>query len=273
MMKRIGRDVDSLSHWESIGASYSAALEDDYHAHRLTVIRKLIPPLLLQPGRQIFDFGCGDAILFAPFLRAGAHIQGVDVAKAMIDLAERRLRDDGHDPALAQLGGVHELERLPAASIDALLSFNVLAYLTDEEERLFYAQARRLVKPGGSLIVTHSNELFDLFSLNRYTAEFFVAKLVGPQFRDRIASLLTAGREPEDRSTYNVRENPLSYRFKLARWGFEEAQQEFINLHLAPPPLREPQTYPDTIGVSEEDRWKLMFTCSTYGSRAVRSPH
>jgi predicted SAM-dependent methyltransferase len=39
-------------------------------------------------------------------------------------------------------------------SLDAILSFNVLAYLTDDQEDLFYRQAFRLLRTGGYLIVT-----------------------------------------------------------------------------------------------------------------------
>jgi chemotaxis methyl-accepting protein methylase len=82
------------------------------------------------------------------------------------------------------VGDVNYLKEIPSASLDGLLSFNVLAYLTDEEELTFYQEASRIVKPGGYLVVTHSNRLFDMFSLNQYTISFFKYHLIGDRSRD-----------------------------------------------------------------------------------------
>jgi ubiquinone/menaquinone biosynthesis C-methylase UbiE len=289
-MEKLGRDLDSKVHWEGIAIDYGGALENRYHQHRLTVIRALIPDELFAPGRHIFDFGCGDGVHFSAFLDAGAQIEGVDFSEGMIEQARRRLRDGRRDIGLARLGGVDALRAVPAASLDAVLSFNVLAYLTQDEEKTFYQQSARILKVGGYLLVTHSNELFDMFSLNRYTFEFFERHLAfEPYYRSALKELLSKADVPEKAATYNVRENPLSYRYKLARYGFEETRQEFINLHRAPPLVLESalireddsaqtqqrgafsqKEYPDTLGWPEEDRWKLMFVCSTFGSCAIK---
>ena len=147
------------------------------------------------------------------------------------------------------------------------------------------------MKVGGYLLVTHSNELFDMFSLNRYTLEFFQRHLASePCYHSLLKELLSKADCPQEAMSYNVRENPLSYRYKLARYGFDETRQEFINLHAAPPltleralaeesgsptssakwHLLSQKAYPDTLGWAEEERWKLMFVCSTFGSCAIK---
>jgi len=283
--------LDSKDHWEGIATDYVGALDHSYHQHRLAVIRALIPDELFAAGRQIFDFGCGDAVHFRAFLDAGAHIEGVDISERMIEQARQRLRDLRRDVDLARVGGVDALHAVPAASLDAVLSFNVLAYLTQAEEKTFYEQSARVLKVGGYLLVTHSNELFDMFSLNRYTVEFFQRYLASePYCKSALKELLAKADVPEEAVTYNVRENPLSYRHKLARYGFKETRQEFINFHRAPPlaleqalirgvvyqknsskwHLLNQKEYPDTLGWPEEERWKLMFSCSTFGSCAIK---
>lgn len=267
-MQKIGRDKTSTEYWRKHSDSYGGSLSNDYHRHRLTVIEALIPRELLVPGRRVFDFGCGDAVHFPMFLEAGAEIAGLDISEEMIGLGRMRLRTIGYAENLIRVATVEALKELETQSLDGLLSFNVLAYLTNDEERLFYEQASRAVKPGGYLIVTHSNELFDMFSLNRYTAEFFMNNLIGDEASGcDVASLLSASDTPEQAVSYNVRENPLSYRFKLRQFGFAEEYQEFINLHSCPPPLIQgDRIYHDTLGLPEPQRWKLMFTCSTFGS-------
>src|SRR5690606_30664524 len=161
------------------------------------------PAGLKAPGKRIYDFGCGDAVLFEPYLRAGAAIEGVDIAPEMIELGRQRLAAQGFDPNLIAVGGVDAMRHLDAEAYDAVLSFNVIAYLADKEEATFYAQARRVLCPGGFLVVTHANELFDLYSLNRYTADFFARHLVGGDTtRDAVASLLAAADQPQGRATF-----------------------------------------------------------------------
>ena len=264
--EKLGQGQDSVAYWEEQAQKYVNALVDEYHQHRLEVISRLIPRELFASGKTIVDFGCGDAVHVVSFLESGASAFGVDVSAEMIATAKRHIRNAGFDPALVAQGSAGWLERFDDESVDALISFNVLAYLTDEEELTFYQHATRIIRPGGYLIVTHSNELFDLFSLNRYTAEFISKHLLGNGSPDLVAGLLTASQLPEERTCYNVRENPLTYRHKLAGYGFDELQQEFANFHEAPPPVLKRAGYPRTLDWDERERWKLMFTCSTYGS-------
>jgi len=270
-----GRDVISAAVWEARAESYAADLyrgdgRGPYHAHRLQVIRALIPKECLRRGARVLDFGCGDGVLFPDFVHGGAEIHGLDVAQAMIDRARQLLTTLGQPAERAQVGGAAEMAALADQSFDAVLSFNVLAYLTDDEERMFYMHAARILRPGGALVVTHSNELFDLYTANALTVRFLQDYLVEPSAHVKIPGLFTAAGEQAEKTRYNVRENPLAYAHKLRRLGFREVRQEFINRHAAPPMLLGERTYPDTLSVPEGERWKLLLTCSTFGSCALR---
>lgn len=266
-MIKIGREEKSESYWKEATEKYVNNLDGDYHKHRLNVAFKLIPADLYQTAKQILDFGCGDAVMFPPFLEKGVKITGIDIMQEMIDLAKKRLKNGKHDENIVRIGDVNMLKDYPSQSLDAILSFNVLAYLTNEEEDLFYREAYRVLKVGGYLAVSHSNELFDLFSLNKYTVEFFEKNFMSKNnFQGKISQLLVNADKPETITAYNVRENPLAYKFKLNEYGFEEMQQEFSNLHVAPPTMLNDKQFPNTINWNESEKWKLMFTCSTYMS-------
>jgi SAM-dependent methyltransferase len=270
IMEKLGQNLDSKEYWADEANRYSDALENDYHKHRLDVIRSLIPAELFQPNKQIFDFGCGDAVLLPWFIETKGKIAGIDISPEIIQLGQQRLTNCGLDSSLIQVGNVNYLKNIPSASLDGLLSFNVLAYLTDEEEVTFYQEAARIVKAGGYLIVTHSNSLFDMFSLNQYTIDFFKENFISDRSGDdRLSDLLTQS-NAASKATYNVRENPLCYHHKLKKFHFKELKQEFINLHVLPPPLLQDKSYPSTLNFAEEERWKLMFVCSTFGSCAIR---
>lgn len=262
-------------YWESRSSSYIDSLDGPYHANRLRMVEALVEGVSFR-GKHCLDFGCGDGIFAERLLCDGATVSGIDIDAVMVEAASSRLAVKWPDALLLQ-GGVEALSRLPGASFDFVFALNVLAYFSPAEEAEYYGQIHRVLKPGGHMVVTHSNELFDMYTLNRYTAAFFDRHFSTPQQRCNISALLQNPDKPQ-RFVFGVRENPLSYRFKLDRAGFRELRQEFSILHPLPP-LLTPQidfddinsrSYPETTGWPEEQRWKLMFQCSIFGSLSMK---
>lgn len=268
--------MDWKDYWRERSADYIQGLEGPYHANRLAMVKALVADVPFQ-GRACLDFGCGDGAFTEYLLSEGAHVEGVDVDATMVHAAEMRLRSRWPEVKLRR-GGVEALSELPSSSVDHLVALNVLAYLDRDDEQTFYEQAARSLRRGGSLTVTHSNELFDMFTFNRYTVEFFRRNFSLSSTMSNVSSLLVHPDKP-DRRVFGVRENPLAYRHKLLEFGFREVQQEFAILHTEPP-LLTPQvdfddinsrSYPPTIGWPDSEKWKLMFVCSIFGSRSVRN--
>jgi SAM-dependent methyltransferase len=260
-MKRVGKEINSVDRWKSVASDYASNIDSAYQQHRLSVIRALLPSPV---GQTVIDLGCGEGVLMEEALARGAtKVIGFDIDDTMIQLARERVPS-----AEAHLGGVERLADFGSA--DCLIAANVLAYMTDEEEAAFYEAAAQVIRPGGHLVITHSNALFDLFTLNMYTVDFFRRHF------DADPSTLLVHPDRPSRSSFNVRENPLSYSCKLARYGLRQERQEFINYHALPPLLSgenpDDMSRPkrDTLNWSEADRWKLMFNCSMFGVRAIR---
>ena len=105
-------------------------------------------PALLDPAWTVGDLGCGTgrlAELLAPFV---SRVVAVDRSVEMLGAADRRLGQAAN--VELRLG---ELEELPVADheLDAALVFLVLHYLPDPSAAL--AEAGRVLKPGGRLLV------------------------------------------------------------------------------------------------------------------------
>jgi hypothetical protein len=117
-----------------------------------------------------------------------------------------------------------------------------------------------------------------MFTFNKYTVSFFDRHFSTHAPMDGIASLIVHPDKPE-RTPLPLRENPLSYRHKLEKYGFCEERQEFSILHKLPPLLLESfnpdyiasRECPDTTGWPAAEKWKLMFMCSIFGSRSVKT--
>ena len=266
--------ISGQEYWDSRSQSYINGFEGPYHANRLKMVEVLIDGQSFT-GSDCLDFGCGDGLFAERLLTDGARITGIDVDKVMVDAARVRLESKWKDTPLL-LGGVDNMKDLPGNSFDYLFALNVLAYLNPDEEVSFYREAQRLLRKGGALIVTHSNELFDMFTFNRYTVNFFEKHFSTLGVRCEVGKLLHHPDLPE-RFVFGVRENPLRYRFKLREYGFVEEGQEFAILHTLPPLLTptvnfddiNSRTYPETTGWPESERWKLMFICSIFGSLSI----
>jgi ubiquinone/menaquinone biosynthesis C-methylase UbiE len=99
-------------------------------------------------GRRVLDAGCGSGPLSEALRDGGAVVSGFDASAAMVDLARERLGDDA-DVRGADLG-----EPLPYADgeFDVVVASLVLHYLEDWSGPL--AELRRVLKPGGRLIVS-----------------------------------------------------------------------------------------------------------------------
>ena len=273
---RIGIDVPASRHWAEQTAGYIGALDGPYHRHRLAMIQR-VAGNVVQPGSACLDFGCGDGIFAETLSAEGASVVGVDIDPQMIAAARQRFADRSLSVSF-DVGGVEAFARLADGSTDVVFALNVVAYLTPDEDDLFYRECFRILRPGGHLIVTHSNELFDMFTLNRYTVDFFRRNFGTADATVDVTGLLTRPDVP-DRKTFSIRENPLSYGHKLARSGFREEAQEFASLHPLPPLLMDDwrpddinaREYADTLDRPAGERWKLMFQCSMFGSRAVKA--
>jgi SAM-dependent methyltransferase len=149
-----------------------------YHQHRFDTFNALLPPA----PRRVLDFGCGTAENVVLLSQRGYDVVGIDPVTEMIARARTQLAAAGLDSARVAVGGLDWVRRVPAGQFDVISALNVLPYLSEEDEAEFYAEARRITGGEGAVVASHTNELVDLVTFNRYTVEFW---------RDRIIPLLT----------------------------------------------------------------------------------
>lgn len=100
----------------------------------------------LAPGVRLLDAGCGRGeVLRAAALR-GAAATGIDYSPAAVEIASEVV------PGRIALGDICELP-YPDASFDRVLLADVIEHLTDEQAARALSQLRRVLAPGGHLLV------------------------------------------------------------------------------------------------------------------------
>jgi SAM-dependent methyltransferase len=109
----------------------------------------------IQPGETVLDLGSGagmDAFLAARQVGETGRVIGVDMTDAMLEKARENARKVGLEKRVEFRKG--QIEALPVEdeSIDVILS-NCVINLSPEKERV-YAEAYRVLRPGGRLMVS-----------------------------------------------------------------------------------------------------------------------
>ncbi|HUJ75910.1 MAG TPA: class I SAM-dependent methyltransferase [bacterium] len=130
----------------------------DYAEHRpgppLSYYRRLQALGVGLPGQSLLDLGTGTGLVARQLARQGARVTGVDVAEGQIAAARREAEAEG----LAVEFRVAPAEQIPfeAASFDAIVA-NQSWWWFDVPRAS--AEATRLLKPGGVLVVSQFNWL------------------------------------------------------------------------------------------------------------------
>jgi len=101
--------------------------------------------------RSAVDFGCGWGRITRFFIRdfSKGDLLGVDPSERMIDLCQST-----NPWATFQKIDLFPPLDLPSASVDVIFAFSVFSHLTEDVHLQWLAEFARLIRPGGSLIVT-----------------------------------------------------------------------------------------------------------------------
>ena len=234
-------DVEKVSnHYNNLSGTFEVS------PYRFELLKKISGKL---PKGKVLDAGCGEGHLLDHLSRNGFECIGCDVSPKMLQKARKRLA------GRAQLveTPLNDLKMLDSESFDHIFSIGVFHHISEEEEAVCYRELGRVLKPGGYFITSHQNELFDMFTFNKYTLRFFerniyplLAETTDIKLEDaknKIASLITNPDKPVNADPkksirdilFSKPENPFSYPEKLAKYGFVNKEILYCHFHALPP--------------------------------------
>lgn len=247
-------------------ATWSKSYYDDYYGTAASyppVHKDLLRRVLseFQP-RALLDAGCGPASFLRDITDMGIDLYGFDMTPEMVVEARRVLAERGVNPEHVWQGNALETESYVApkgTTFDAAVCVGVLPHVEEGTERQVFENLRSAVRPDGLVIVEARNELFSLFTLNRYSHEFFSERLISglhdatmcPSEQKGVSQALTGleamfrmdlppvrtGKEGEPGydEVRSRTHNPLELRQVFEAAGFSDVRVLFYHFHCLPP--------------------------------------
>ena len=170
---------DWRSFWDSDHSIYVNARHKDVHYRE---IAEQIAAFVPGPDARVLDFGCGEAIHADKVAAVAGEVLLCDAAPSVRAAMAQRFAGNSRIKVIAP----EEVEALPSASLDLIVANSVAQYLSRPELARLLDLWRRLLAPGGALIVADVippdvGAVSDVTALLRYAQAngFLVAALAG----------------------------------------------------------------------------------------------
>lgn len=246
-------------------STWAQSYHNDYYTGKAAyppVHQTLVHDLLARSGaRSILDAGCGPASMLRHLVDLKADLYGFDLTPEMVQEAREVMAPLGVVPDHIWEGSVADRAAFQRpngdkGSFDAAICIGVLPHVPDELDIEVIRNLRGSVRSGGLIALEARNQLFALFTLNRYSYRFFEEELIrrseleqaeavglpavltGLQERFRMdVPPIRGGKsgEPGYDEVLSRTHNPLLLKQQLEREGLVDVELLFYHYHCLPP--------------------------------------
>lgn len=297
----------------AIKACY-ATWSDSYHrdycgegASYPPVHYALLRGLLEEAGaRSVLDAGCGPASFLRELAGTGIEPYGFDLTPGMVVEGRRIFATLGWPADRLWEGSVLDggafaspLKTAGPTQFDAAICSGVFPHIPQETEETVLGHLRDAVRPGGLVAVEARNALFALFTLNRYTMDFFTNELLRldslletlspedrPRTRQAVSTLKEhfrmdlppprqgSGDAPGYDTVLSRTHNPFLMRERFAAAGFHDVRVLFYHYHCVPPMFSEAlgaSFQQASLAMENPEDWRGYFMASAFIVAGIRA--
>ncbi|MCF2489326.1 class I SAM-dependent methyltransferase [Dyadobacter sp. CY347] len=111
----------------------------------------LVAKLGITAGADVLDLGCGDGTTAIPAAKLGANVQGVDIARNLVEAGNARAKAEGLTNITFREGDAIDLHDIPDATFDVVVSIFGAMFAPqpfDVAKEMF-----RVTRPGGKIVM------------------------------------------------------------------------------------------------------------------------
>jgi ubiquinone/menaquinone biosynthesis C-methylase UbiE len=174
--------------------------------------KKVLAMLPEGKGLHILDLACGPGIMIKGLRAKGYRVTAIDAAPDMVELAKAEAANDPE--VTCAVGDAYSLA-VPDSTFDVVTAMGLIEYLEDEPKYL--RETNRIIKTGGTAIITYPNVWSPWRIWNRF-----------------LRFIMRPGQKPLlIHREYTVKRTVEQFR----QHGFEVTRVEYYNFKLVPFPL------------------------------------
>ena len=204
----------------------------------------------IEPGDRVLDIGCGTGTLAVRCLRRGALVTGLDSSEYMLEQSRKHAQEAGVGEQLTLVrDSVTQLDKhFGDGSFDVITSTMALGEFPREYLRYILSDCRRLLAPGGRLLIADevwpetwwANALYRLGMVILWVPQFLLLRRAFFPISDLKGVIGTAGFTVDKVDTWAASSLQLVYARYLSNTGVmthEEDQELVLGTvpHLLPP--------------------------------------
>jgi 2-polyprenyl-3-methyl-5-hydroxy-6-metoxy-1,4-benzoquinol methylase len=245
--------------------------------------RHVLTTLHERKAKRLLEVGVGNGNAVSVFSEAGLEFFGFDNNHEMVERSQVKLKESGLPVGNVIWGDVEDSVTLSAlraiGGFDGLVAMGVLPHVAFERSAL--SNMFHLLNPGGTVFVECRNQLFSLFTFNRFTYEFIMDELLGdvdPQVKqsteDFLKTQLDVNVPPSQYGHSAKQHNPLTIEQIFRDSGFTDIKVRPFHYHAALPrfeaSLGRPFRAASIRLENESSDWRGLFLCSAFLVEAQR---
>lgn len=248
------------------------------HVFRLKIFLDLLAAL---KPKQLLDAGCGSGVPLINFLDADYNTYGFDLSPNMVQEAKQNVKAAGHDDSRVFQGDLDNFSPPTSEKFDAIAALGSVYYTPDTLATL--GNLKSHLTNNGDLIFSLRNELFSLFSLNKYSVEYLTERIypireLSTELRNSVEEFLSSKftdadiaqlfKNVDERQIMSQLHNPLTVATELLDpIGMELVDIYYYHFHALPPIFEHthPQEFRKLSAACESPSdWRGLFMASCF---------
>ncbi len=277
-------------YYDQEASDYIKMYQSDYNKYPANAIRLniIVNRLIENKTNTLLDIGCGTCGPLIRFLKEGINCKGIDFSNDMIKVGKENLSKEGLDPDLITLADL-ENDPLPTETFDAAIALGVFPHVENEKDSLL--RMKKKLNKNGKVFIELDNEIFSAFTLNKYSLDFFLNKLIDldtlpENLKTEVIQFFelkfSANNMPVDEkgkiSFLNILRkfhNPLTIEKDLFEpCGFKVDKIHFYHFHALPPIFEDkfPELFKKlSLNMENSDDWRGYLMASAYVVEATKN--
>ncbi len=176
-MKDIIGKKRARKYYDQEAKNYISMYKTGYDEYPANLIRLNFTIKLLKQKnlKKILDVGCGSAGPMIRLLNEGFVVKGFDFSKEMVEEGKKELTKAGFSGNLIFHTDIEKKISI-TEKFDAIIAFGVFPHLVNEKKALL--NMKKLLNDNGEMFIEFRNDLFATFSLNKYSFDLFLNRLI-----------------------------------------------------------------------------------------------